>query len=78
MIINRQKLSFKFIKMTYHFFQLMIIIILPNKTYTSLYFYYQSILIIFTQRLKTKNNEDQEIARNIFLNLDGQIFDQKM
>ena len=78
MIINRQKLSFKFINNNLPFFSTDDNYNFTKPSITQAYIFIINHPYNIYQSLKTKNNEDQEIARNIFLNLDGQSFDQKI
>ena len=78
MIINRQKLPFKFIKNNLPFFSTDDNYNFTKPSITQAYIFIINHPYNIYQSLKIKNNEDQEIARNIFLNLDGQSFDQKI
>ena len=78
MITNRHKLSFKFIENSLPFFSTDDNYNFTKSSITQAYIFIINHPYDIYQFLKTKNNDDQEIARNIFLNLDGQSIEQKI
>ena len=78
MVINKHKLSFKFINNNLPFFSTDDNYNFTKSNITQAYIFIINHPYDVYQFIKKNNNNDQEIARNIFLNLDGQCFEQQI
>ena len=76
MIINKQKLTYKFISNDLPFFSTENNFNFSKSNITQAFIHIISNPYEVYQKIKKGNNNDQEVARNIFLNLDQKTFQQ--